>query len=87
MDETSEHEGQDQDAEVLQVEIPWEQLSADALRGVIDDFVLREGTDYGARETTLETKRDQVLGQLRSGKATVMFEPRTETCTIVKRGI
>jgi uncharacterized protein YheU (UPF0270 family) len=68
--------------EVEPVEIPVEQLSADALRGVIDDFVLREGTDYGLVEVSLERKREQVLAQLKSGKARVLFDPRTETCTI-----
>ncbi|MEY4576401.1 MAG: hypothetical protein RL701_1104 [Pseudomonadota bacterium] len=65
-----------------QVEIPLDQLSPDALRGVIDDFVLREGTDYGLVEVSLERKREQVLAQLKSGKARVLFDPSTETCTI-----
>jgi uncharacterized protein YheU (UPF0270 family) len=50
-----------------ELEVPLDQLSADALLGVIDDFVLREGTDYGATEYTLEQKRKHVLEQLRSG--------------------
>ena len=27
--------------------IPYQQLSADALDGILDEFVTREGTDYG----------------------------------------
>lgn len=64
------------------IEIPLDALSLEALQGVIDDFVLREGTDYGPAEYTLERKRAQVLDQLKSGRARLMFDPSTETCTI-----
>jgi uncharacterized protein YheU (UPF0270 family) len=36
--------------------IPHWMLSPDALRGVIEAFVTREGTDYGAQEVPLATK-------------------------------
>ncbi len=45
------------------VEIPYAALSSEALRGVIEAFVLREGTDYGEREFTLAQKGAQVLAQ------------------------
>ena len=67
------------------VEIPLDTLSPAALLGVIDDFVLREGTEYGAAEVTLERKRAQVLEQLNSGRAQLLFDPATETCTIMLR--
>lgn len=56
------------------VRVPWQSLSAEALAGVIDDFVLREGTDYGA-EYSLAAKRDQVRAQLERGEAQVVFDP------------
>ena len=68
-----------------ELEIPITALSADALLGVIDDFVLREGTEYGPREVTLEAKREQVLMQLRARTARIVFDPETETCSIVVR--
>ena len=71
--------------EEIKVEIPWAQLSAEALSGVIDDYILREGTDYGAAEHTLPHKREQVMAQLRSGKAVIVFDAVTETCTVVLR--
>jgi len=48
----------------LPVAVPHTELSAAALRGVIDSFVLREGTDYGERDVPHETKVAQVLRQL-----------------------
>jgi uncharacterized protein YheU (UPF0270 family) len=67
------------------IEIPLEQLSAEALLGVIDDYVLREGTEYGATEVPLEKKREQILAQLRAGAAVLVFDATTETCTIMPR--
>ena len=78
------HLPDDQD---LEIEIPLNELSHDALLGVIDDFILREGTDYGRVEVTFEQKRAQILAQLRSGKARLMFDPRSQTCTIVPAGV
>ena len=38
------------------VMVPHTELRADVLRAVIESFVLREGTDYGERELSLETR-------------------------------
>lgn len=63
--------------------VPWQALSDSALRGVLEAFVLREGTDYGAREFTLEEKVSHVLAQLRRGEAEIVFEDRTGSVDIV----
>jgi uncharacterized protein YheU (UPF0270 family) len=59
-----------------------DQLSADALRGVIEAFVMREGTDYGDVEWSTEQKVAQVERALRRGEAVLVFDPLTESCTI-----
>ena len=64
--------------------IPWERLSAAALEGVIDEFVTREGTDYGHGEPDLTAKRADVMRQLRSGDAVISFDPATKTCTLLR---
>jgi uncharacterized protein YheU (UPF0270 family) len=38
------------------IEVPYGELSAELLNAVIESFVLREGTDYGEREFSLEDK-------------------------------
>jgi uncharacterized protein YheU (UPF0270 family) len=63
--------------------VPHGDLSADALRGVIEAFVLREGTDYGEREFSLEQKVNHVMGQLTRGEAQVLFDPDTESVQIM----
>jgi uncharacterized protein YheU (UPF0270 family) len=70
------------DTEQDPVEIPYDALSPEALRGVIESFVLREGTEYGDRDFTLQEKVDQVLQQLKRREARVMFDPATETVTV-----
>lgn len=65
------------------VEIPMRELSADALRGVVEAFVLREGTDYGPDEYDLESKVAAVMTQLTRREARIMFDPATESVGIV----
>ena len=49
------------------VEIPAETLSRQALDGLIEEFVTRDGTDYGAEERTLDDKKSAVARQLDRG--------------------
>ena len=66
------------------LKIPYDQLNPKTLHGVIEEFVTRDGTDYGEFEVSLETKISQVLGQLKSGKAVIVFDQATETCNILR---
>jgi uncharacterized protein YheU (UPF0270 family) len=65
------------------INIPIDALSDAALLGVIDDFINREGTDYGHRDFDLEQKRDAVRRELASGRAAITYDPTTQTTTIV----
>ena len=65
------------------INIPFEALSADALLGVIDDYVNREGTDYGHRDYDLDQKREAVRRYLESGRASITYDPSTQTTSIV----
>ena len=68
---------------MMHVEVPWRELDAHALRGLIEEFVTRDGTDYGAVETSLETRVAQVMKQLENGLAVVTFDPEIESATII----
>ncbi len=63
--------------------IPHQELSAQALRGVVESFVLREGTDYGEREFSLDQKVAHVLRQLERGEAQIVFDAVLESIDIV----
>ena len=64
------------------MEIPHRELSEAALRGVVESFVLREGTDYGQRDYSLEEKIAAVMRQLDRGEAVIVFDPDTRTVSI-----
>lgn len=61
------------------IKVPPDHLSAEALRGLVDAFVLREGTDYGHRDYSLQEKRAAVLRQLETGEVEIWFDPATES--------
>jgi uncharacterized protein YheU (UPF0270 family) len=63
--------------------VPWQELSAQALAGVIESFVLREGTDYGEREVPFDHKVAAVRRQLERGEAQITFDPETDSVGIV----
>jgi hypothetical protein len=62
--------------------IPVNKLSATALKGVIEEFITRRGTDYGAVEASMETKFKQVNNQMKNGSAVLAFDDETETTNI-----
>lgn len=72
-----------EDEDLTPVAVPYTQLSPEALHGVIESFVLREGTEYGEREFTLSEKRTHVLLQLERGEAQILFDPQSQSVDIV----
>ena len=65
--------------------IPYEQLSSDALQGLIEEFITREGTDYGEEELSLNTKVEQVKQLLVRPEVVVVFDFATETASLLTR--
>ncbi len=64
------------------MKIPVETLSEATLAGIIETFVLREGTDYGHADHDLAGKCRAVRRQLAAGVAEIDFDPDTETVDI-----
>ena len=63
--------------------MPYTELAPELLHAVVESFVLREGTDYGEKEVSLEAKVARVLAQLRKGEAKILFDPESESVTIM----
>jgi uncharacterized protein YheU (UPF0270 family) len=55
------------------------------LQAVIEEYITREGTEYGGRIFSLEEKIDQIRRQLETGKAVITFDEETETCNIIPK--
>ena len=68
-----------------EVLVPWERLSPGALQSVIEEFITREGTDYGHEVHSLTEKVADVRRQLESGDIVVAFDAVEETVTLVPR--
>ncbi|WP_338884120.1 YheU family protein [Xenorhabdus sp. TH1] len=65
--------------------IPWQQLEADTLQNLIESFVLREGTDYGEQEKTLEQKVQDVKRQLERGEVLLVWSELHGTVNILPK--
>ena len=68
------------------IEVPQARLPDEVLRRVAEEFVTREGTDYGTAPTTLEEKVADVRRQLDRGEAVIVYDADNETINIVRRG-
>lgn len=65
------------------IEVPYERLDPDTLRKMIQEFVTRDGADWGEAGCTLEDKVEQVLRQLKGRKVKVVFDLTSQTANIV----
>jgi uncharacterized protein len=62
--------------------IPISKLTPEALQGVIEEFISREGTEYGESEVSRDTKIRYVKKKLEHESAVLLFDDETETTNI-----
>jgi uncharacterized protein len=62
--------------------IPVNKLSPEALKGIIEEFISRDGTDYGEIESSLETNFRQVKYKLEKGSAVLIFDDENASVNI-----
>ena len=63
--------------------VPWKDLPTDTLTNLIEEFVTRDGTDYGDQEIPTATKVEQVRNQLKKQEAFVVFDEVTESVSVM----
>lgn len=63
--------------------IPWQDISEPALNGIIEEFIMREGTDYGLEEASLEHKKQDLIEQLKSGRVVIVYSELHETVNMM----
>jgi len=64
------------------MQIPHTALSETALQNLLEEFVTREGTDYGIQAYSLADKVAQVRKQLDTGRVLIVYDAVTSTCHI-----
>jgi len=62
--------------------IPHTDIAADTLHALIEEFVTRDGTDYGEHEVSTEQKVQQVMRQLERQEIFIVYSELHETCTL-----
>jgi hypothetical protein len=60
-------------------------LTLAALRGLAEEFVTRDGTDYGHVEKTLDQKVAALMRQLERGEAAIVYDSESQTTSIVPK--
>ena len=67
------------------VKVPHGALKPATLEALVEEFVTREGTDYGEREHTLEEKKASVMRQLAAGEVDILFDLESESATLARK--
>jgi len=67
------------------VDVPYQDVNPETLRNMIEEFVSRDGSDWGDAGGTMEAKIDQVLRQFKAGKIKVVFDLASQTANIVPK--
>ena len=67
------------------VVVPHDRLTPVALRSLAEEFVTREGTDYGSVERSFDVKVQALLRQIASGEAVVVYDGESDRTHIVRR--
>lgn len=64
------------------MEIPYNSFKPEILRAVIEEIITREGTDYGEQILSLDKKIDQAMSRLKTGRALITYDEKTQTCNL-----
>lgn len=67
------------------IEIKPDQLSSEILNAIIEEFIQREGTDYGNHEVSLDLKTQQIKKQLHKNEILIVFDPTTESVNLMTK--
>jgi hypothetical protein len=65
------------------VDLPLDRINPDTLRNMVEEFVTREWSEMSDAGYSLDEKIEQVIQQLNTDKAKVVFDLTTGTCNIV----
>ena len=63
--------------------VPLERINSDTLRKMVEEFVTRDWSELSDAGYTFEDKIEQVIQQLKDGRASVVFDLLSETCNII----
>lgn len=65
--------------------IDYQDVSTDALNNLIDEFVLREGTEYGESDFSLAEKSIAVLLQIKAREVLILYSELNKSVTLITK--
>jgi uncharacterized protein YheU (UPF0270 family) len=65
--------------------IPYNELSEEALQALIEDFVTRDGTDYGQDELSMQEKAAHLFALLKTGELLISYNEESDSCGLVNK--
>jgi uncharacterized protein YheU (UPF0270 family) len=63
--------------------IPVSQLQEETLNNILEEFITREGTDYGDYEISLQQKVDRLKRQIVQGDVVIVFDSVLESVNLM----
>ncbi|MEZ5501920.1 MAG: YheU family protein [Halioglobus sp.] len=67
------------------VAVPPARLDPAVLHALLEDYASRDGTDYGARELTLDEKVQRLQRQLDAGELHILYDADSEQWDLVNQ--
>ncbi len=65
--------------------IPPERLTMESLNAIVESVIMREGTDYGEHEFSMQEKIEQLLPQVLRGDVLISYDEDSETVTLIEK--
>lgn len=65
------------------IEVPWDQLAEATLLALVEEFVTRDGTDYGEHEIALSRKVEQVIQGIKGKQFVIVYDQEMDSVHIV----
>ncbi len=63
--------------------IPYQKLPQETLTALIENYITREGTDYGLQEIDSDQKVEQVKAAIVSGGVVIVFDVASESTSLL----
>lgn len=71
--------------EDTQLIIPPEHLTEEVIRGIIEAYIAREGTDYGEKELSLAEKVTRLLPQVLVGDIVITYDEESGSVNLLPK--
>ena len=65
--------------------IPPTSLSPEILNNILEEFITREGTDYGNIELSLSDKVKRLMPQILNGNVLIIFDEKSESIQLAPK--